>query len=227
MLLIGLLLYVAVFVAFVGGVLFVSAGRTDLPFFWTYLVVYATPLFTATIAVYTHDASQIREMIRTRRRSNTQTQDKVTVPIFLLTFLAIWCLAGFDVGRKHWSDDVPFAARLAGLAVFGLGWGLVAWSTTVNQFYSPNVRVQEDRRQRVIGSGPYAVVRHPGYFGWLLFFAGSGVALGSWSAAAPAIVPMVAVLRRTVIEDRMLLHGLAGYPEYAQKVRFRLIPGVW
>jgi protein-S-isoprenylcysteine O-methyltransferase Ste14 len=110
---------------------------------------------------------------------------------------------------------------------FGCGYALVAWSTVVNRFYSPAVRIQEDRGQEVITSGPYRFVRHPGYIGWILFFLFSGLALGSWLSVLPTLVVVAVTIRRTVIEDRMLHGSLKGYTEYAQNVRYRLIPGVW
>ena len=225
MLLIGLLLYVLVFHAFVGAVLFVSAGRTDLPYFWVYSILMAIPSLTATVMVYRHSPEELKE--QTKRGAQRDTQDKVTVPLFLITFLAHWILAGIDVGRRHWSDSVPDPLQVISLVLYACGFGLVAWSTIVNQFYTPSVRIQEERGQQVITAGPYQFVRHPGYVGWLLFFAFSGMALGSWLAALLPIIPALAVIRRTMIEDKMLQQSLAGYPEYAQKVRYRLIPGVW
>jgi protein-S-isoprenylcysteine O-methyltransferase Ste14 len=218
-----ILLLVVVYVAVVGVILFLSAGRTDLPMFWAYLVALAIPSLVATIAVYRRNPDLIREQTRPAEAS----QDKLTVPVFIVSFLAHWIIAGLDVGRYHWSDTVPFGLQVVGLIGFGCGYALVAWSTTINRFYSPAVRLQEDRGQEVITTGPYRFVRHPGYIGWILFYIFSGIALGSWLSVLATLPVIVLTIRRTIIEDRMLQSGLIGYIEYAQTVRYRLIPGVW
>lgn len=215
--------YVLVYFAFMGAILFVSAGRTDLPMFWVYLVVMAIPTLVATVVTYRHNPDQLKQ----QTRPATGGEDRLTVPLFLVSFLAHWIIAGLDVGRFHWSSSVPLALQVVGVVGFGIGFGLVAWSTLVNQFYIGVVRIQDERGQEVITSGPYRFVRHPGYIGWILFYLFSGVALGSWLSMLPALLPAIATIRRTVIEDKMLVTSLSGYPEYAQRVRYRLIPGVW
>lgn len=217
------LLAVALYIAVVGVILFVSAGRTDLPLFWSYLILLAVPSLAATVAVYRHNPDLIKEQTRPAESS----QDKLTIPVFLAGFLAHWIIAGLDVGRYHWSSSVPLALQIVGLTGFGCGYALVAWSTIVNRFYSPAVRIQEDRGQEVITTGPYRFVRHPGYIGWILFFLFSGLALGSWLSVLPTLIVVAVTIRRTVIEDKMLHSSLKGYGEYAQTVRYRLIPGVW
>jgi protein-S-isoprenylcysteine O-methyltransferase Ste14 len=217
------LLFVSAYFALQGAVLFVSAGRLDLPMFWTYLVVMAVPTVIAVGAEGRHNPHLRRD--RTRRGGSDQ--DKLTIPIFLVSFLAHLVIAGLDVGRNHWSSSVPFVLQVVGVLGFGCGFGLVTWATLANRFYMPVVRLQEDRGQEVITTGPYRFVRHPGYVGWILFFSFSGVALGSWLSVLPLLLPVVAVIRRTVIEDRMLQGGLSGYADYARQVRYRLIPGLW
>lgn len=225
MLLIAYLVYVLVYFAFVGAVLFASAGRIDLPMFWGYLALNAIPALVATVVVYRHSPDELKD--QTKPRSQANTADKLTVPIFLVALLAHWILAGLDVGRYHWSDSVPLLLQIVGLIGVAAGFSLVAWSTIVNRFYSPSVRVQEERNQQVITAGPYRIIRHPGYIGWLLYFTFTGPALGSWLSMLPALLLVAAVIRRTIIEDKMLQRNLDGYADYAQRVRYRLIPGVW
>jgi protein-S-isoprenylcysteine O-methyltransferase Ste14 len=223
MLLVTSLLSIGLTYAVVGGVLFLAAGRTDLPMFWAYLAVLLAVTAAATVAVYRRNPDLIRE----QRRPATGNQDRLTVPLFLICFLAHWIVAGLDAGRYGWSGSMPAALQLAGLAAFAGGFAVVAWATVANRFYSPAVRLQAERGQEVITGGPYHLVRHPGYLGWIVFGLASGVALGSWVAAAPMLALAALLIRRTVIEDRMLLGGLEGYPAYAQAVRYRLLPGVW
>jgi protein-S-isoprenylcysteine O-methyltransferase Ste14 len=96
-----------------------------------------------------------------------------------------------------------------------------------NSFFSLAVRLQPDRKQKVVTSGPYAVVRHPGYTGGFLYLIFNGLALGSWWAILTAIPMLALTIRRTLLEDAMLRRGLEGYGEYATSVRYRLIPGIW
>src|SRR3954447_12133235 len=105
--------------------------------------------------------------------------------------------------------------------------GITARSQAGNRFFEPGVRIQADRGQTVIDTGPYAVVRHPGYVAACLLFVGIALALGSLWALIPAGISSSIVILRTRWEDRALRAELAGYERYTQRVRFRLIPGVW
>jgi protein-S-isoprenylcysteine O-methyltransferase Ste14 len=146
---------------------------------------------------------------------------------FLPTMLAIPIVAALDDGRFHWSH-VPWWGCLAGYAVMIAGFVGLTWATSVNKFFEPSVRIQTDRGHKVIDTGPYAIIRHPGYaFGFLLFL-GMPLALGSLWALIPAVMLLGPLLvARTVLEDRTLQNELAGYKEYTQRVRYRLVPGVW
>jgi protein-S-isoprenylcysteine O-methyltransferase Ste14 len=145
---------------------------------------------------------------------------------FLPGMLAIPIVAALDDGRYHWSH-LPWWGCLVGYAVMMTGFVGVTWATSVNKFFEPSVRIQTDRGHRVIDTGPYAIIRHPGYgFGFLLFL-GIPWALGSWWALIPAMLLGPLLVVRTVLEDRTLQAELPGYEEYARRVRFRLVPGVW
>jgi protein-S-isoprenylcysteine O-methyltransferase Ste14 len=97
----------------------------------------------------------------------------------------------------------------------------------VNKFAEPTVRIQTERGQKVIDTGPYAIVRHPLYLGGVILFTGIPLALGSFWALIPTAVGTLVLVVRTVLEDRTLREELEGYKEYAGRVRYRLIPGVW
>jgi protein-S-isoprenylcysteine O-methyltransferase Ste14 len=104
---------------------------------------------------------------------------------------------------------------------------LMVWSVASNAFFSQVVRIQKEKGHKVITSGPYRFVRHPGYLGALIFEVSVGILLGSWWAFGVSLISAALLIIRTVLEDRTLRSGLACYSEYAQKVRYRLIPGVW
>jgi protein-S-isoprenylcysteine O-methyltransferase Ste14 len=145
---------------------------------------------------------------------------------FLPTMLAIPIVAALDDGRYQWSR-LPWWGCLLGYALMMTGFVGEAWATSVNKFFEPSVRIQTDRGHRVIDAGPYGIIRHPGYaFGFLLFL-GMPLALGSLWALIPAVMLCPLLVARTVLEDRTLQNELTGYKEYAQRVRYRLVPGVW
>ena len=126
-------------------------------------------------------------------------------------------LAGLDVGRLHWSAKVPFQLQILGLVGFAMGMGLTTWAMLANRFFSSAVRLQPDRGQHVVTSGPYGVVRHPGYSGGLLLLLSIGLALGSWIAIVPILLIVPFMVRRTLIEERMLATALPGDADYMQR----------
>jgi protein-S-isoprenylcysteine O-methyltransferase Ste14 len=209
-----------VMLAIIGAILFGLAGRRDLPMFWAYLGIWAVTLVVALLVV---DPGLIRE----RTRPGPGGSDYVT--LYALTFL--WpgqpVVAALDVGRFHWSDTVPLAVRMVGLMAMAAGMAVVVWAEAVNRFFSSVIRIQTERGHHVITTGPYRYVRHPGYAACPFILAGGGLALGSWLAALIGLLLFLPILRRTVQEDRLLREQLEGYDEYARKVRYRLVPGVW
>jgi protein-S-isoprenylcysteine O-methyltransferase Ste14 len=146
--------------------------------------------------------------------------------VFVMMNIVQWIIAGLDQ-RFYWSNSVPPARVVAGIGIFTIGWGLFTWSSLVNPFFTTAVRSQAELGQRVIHKGPYAIVRHPGYATTLLAVVAVGLALNSLLAFVPAVVFAAVVVRVTAIEDRMLQEELAGYADYAAKVRYRLVPGLW
>ena len=140
--------------------------------------------------------------------------------------MAHWVLAGLDIGRFHWSS-VSSSVQIAGVVGYGLALSVNFWALQTNRFYSSVVRIQSDRGQVVIDGGPYRFVRHPGYSATLCALFAGGIALGSWLAMLPVLGFAALFLRRTLIEDRLLLAELPGYHGYALRVRHRLVPGVF
>ena len=141
--------------------------------------------------------------------------------------LAHLVVAGLDVGRFGWSGPIPLAVQATALAGYAAGMGLSLWAMAANRFFSPVVRIQAERGHHVITSGPYGYLRHPGYTGLIVGSICGGVALGSWWSLVP-LAPFVGMfLWRTAMEDRFLHEGLEGYVGYAQRVRYRLVPGLW
>jgi protein-S-isoprenylcysteine O-methyltransferase Ste14 len=145
---------------------------------------------------------------------------------FLPTMLAIPVVAALDDGRYHWSH-LPWWGCLLGYALMSIGFVGVTWAESVNKFFEPSVRIQTDRGHRVIDTGPYGIVRHPGYALSYPLVLGMPLALGSLWALIPAVLFGLLLIVRTILEDRTLQNELPGYKEYAQRVRCKLVPGVW
>src|SRR5215469_7747387 len=208
-----------VLVALIGLLLFGSAGRLDVPTFWVYLALW---LGASLVSVAVVDPTLYQERMRPGGRRIRAVYWLLIVPLVLHLVIA-----GADVGRKHWSDTVPHALQWLGMLVFAVGWGLTLWAMHVNRFFSSVVRIQEERGHQLVSSGPYAWVRHPGYVAGLLVIVSSGVALGSWLSLVPVVLMLPMLLVRTVREDRFLKQNLQGYRDYAAKVPYRLLPGIW
>ena len=220
-----LLLAVLGGIATIGIVMFWPAGTLEWPAGWVYLAIIAAYYWVT--VVYLNRVNP--EVIVHRMRfgaAGTKRWDIVWLTVFSPLFIGIYVVAGLDAMRYEWSS-MPVWLWPLGIALFVLGAWLLDWSMGVNPHFEKTVRIQADRGHRVIDTGPYAYVRHPGYvglFGWML---GTPLLLGSWCALGPAAVASIATVVRTALEDRTLHAELHGYEAYAARVRYRLVPGIW
>ena len=200
--------------------LFGSAGSLALPTFWLYWAILVA-VFVAAFALL--DRGLLQERMRPGGRPTP-----LGLRLLNVVLLTHWIIAGLDRGRFHWSDNVPLWLQAVGLFIIVAAYALVFWAMMANRFFSSVVRIQSDRGQYVVTSGPYAFVRHPGYSAGILILTASGVALGSWLAATFLIAITVPfLLYRVIHEDRVLQTRLDGYADYARRVRWRLVPGIW
>lgn len=162
---------------------------------------------------------------RTRSQPGTKTWDKIIPPLITVLLMLIIIIPALDT-RFGWSR-VSWPWQAAGWVIIVLGLALVTWAMAVNRFFVATVRIQRERGHRVVSEGPYAYVRHPGYVGFLAYMAGTALALDSTWALVPAGICAAVIVVRTALEDRTLRNELEGYVEYAARVRWRLVPGVW
>lgn len=177
----------------------------------------------ALYAVHTVSPELARERYQPPNPGLDGTTLRWVRPIALGT--AVFAL--LDSGRWHVSAPMPAGWRIGALITFFAGFAMFAYAMSVNRFFSSVVRIQDERGHHVIDSGPYARVRHPGYVGMLLLGATMPLALGSWWALLPGSVFVIFAFRRVWVEDRFLAVHLPGYREYAARVRYRLLPGIW
>ena len=155
----------------------------------------------------------------------TELWDWVWLAAFTPTLIAILIVAGLDINNE-WALLSPWTSNL-GVVLFVLGGGLFLRSMAENPFFEKTVRIQSERGHRVIDSGPYRLVRHPGYVGLVIWILSLPMVLTSAWAFIPTAIAIVSVVIRTALEDRTLHEKLPGYRDYAARVRSRLLPGVW
>jgi protein-S-isoprenylcysteine O-methyltransferase Ste14 len=167
------------------------------------------------------------ELARERFRRGQTGEDPARLVWLRGVFLALFVYALLDIGRLHWTDRTPPGLQAGALLVFSLAFLWELWAVSVNRFFVPVIRIQAERGHRVVSDGPYAIVRHPGYAGMTLMAPATALALGSWGALVPGLVLSALLLARAAHEDRFLHDHLEGYAEYAARVRFRLLPGMW
>jgi protein-S-isoprenylcysteine O-methyltransferase Ste14 len=213
---------VGVFTFAVGVVLFATAGRLDWPSAWVYLGVVVAGTVIATLMV---DPGLLGE--RAGVRAGAKSVD-IPLAVFVgrVGPLMMVTVAGLD-RRYGWTPALDPILSAVGLMALVLGYVFTVWAMTVNPFFSPVVRIQHDRGHVVVDRGPYRLVRHPGYVGVILVSLATPLVLGAlWALVPGGLVGLVTVLR-TLLEDRTLKAELPGYREYARRVRYRLLPGLW
>ncbi len=158
---------------------------------------------------------------------NAKAWDKVLAPLMAVSVVfPMVMVAGMD-HRHNCSPEFPLWLNVVGFIFIAFGYAFAAWALAENRFFSGVVRIQTDRGHVVCDTGPYRFVRHPGYAGSILPLFGIVLALGSAWALIPAAVASIVAVIRTVLEDQILREELPGYRDYAQHVRYRLIPGIY
>jgi len=213
-----------VFQALLAALLFGASGDTKWIAAWLLLAVFVT----AQVSAFREMKRQPDLLVeRSKVQPGTKSWDKLLVALIALVVpLLTWTTAALD-HRFGWTGREHVAAIAGGFALIVLGIRLMQRAIAANRFFSATVRIQSDRAQTVVSSGPYAWVRHPGYAGLLGLTIGTPLALGSRGALLPAALGAATLIVRTALEDRTLQAELAGYIDYARRVRFRLVPCIW
>ncbi len=206
--------------------LFGSAGTVDWPAGWIFMALFFVPAVLLTASLARSDPALLAERMKPMFQKDQPVWDRVFLAVIGVAFLGWLVLMGLDAGRYHWTHMPPWLAW-AGAADMLAGWWICHRVFRANTFVAPVVKIQSDRRQTVVTTGPYAVVRHPFYAGAMLLIFGSALVLGSWLGVAGALVLVLGVCVRIPLEERELERGLSGYPEYKARVRHRLIPFIW
>lgn len=204
-------------------VLFLAAGTLHWPMGWAYIGIAAA---NTLIVVPRMDPALLRQRTTVEQAGAKRWDIPLALIVGRLGPMAMFLVAGLD-RRFGWSAPMSPALGVAGFVLLAIGYALSDWAVIVNRFFAPVVRVDAGSGHTVVTGGPYRLVRHPGYAGAALTYWGTPLVLGSWWAFIPAALTNLIVVIRTALEDRTLQEELPRYAEYAAKVRWRLVPGVW
>ena len=208
------------------GLLFISAGRMNIPQVWFYLVVSFIGMFGGIMLVYKANPELLNHRGPWEKKKDTKPWDKVLLIAYGITgFYILPVIVGLDA-RFQWSY-LGIHFTIAGIVLFLIGSILLHWAMIVNTHFETTVRIQNDRGHKVITAGPYQIVRHPGYVGSILWAVATPLIIGSVVGFIPAGIAGLVLVIRTWLEDKTLHSELNGYVEYAGRVKYRLFPGIW
>ncbi|MEA1886564.1 MAG: isoprenylcysteine carboxylmethyltransferase family protein [Bacteroidota bacterium] len=203
---------------------FIASGRIDILRAWIYIGVY---IFGSLISgfILMKKAPELLNQ-RGKMQKGTEKKDKIVIITYFLFAIVITpVIAGLDYRFDIFS--LPFNLLYLGIGLYVISAILSVWPMLHNPFFEGTVRIQKDRGHKIIESGPYSIVRHPGYLGMLIGSLPLPFAFGSVLSFVPVGIMISLVLIRTYYEDKTLRTELEGYKDYSQKVKYRLIPLLW
>jgi len=215
------------FVVLLPCVLFLAAGRLNWPIAWAYVALHILSALASRLIVLRISPDLLVERARSLDAERGKSWDRPLVMLVaLIGPLIVWIVAGLDE-RWSWSPDLSLPLQVACLLLVLLGYVIGTWAMAANAYFSGVVRIQDDRGQAVVRTGPYRLVRHPAYAGALLSYLAMPIMLDSLWAFIPAVLTVAVLWLRTLLEDRTLAAELPGYADYTRQARYRLIPGIW
>ncbi len=222
-----LIVSIVIQMAFFGGLLFLPAGTLWWWRAWVFLGVVFVGTVATMVGVFPGREDLLDERFKPPIQKGQPLADKIIVLLLIATFVGLIVFIPLDVFRFHLMDKPGPVVSSLGLVLFVAGWWIISLSFKVNPFAIPVVRLQEERQQRVIDTGVYAIVRHPIYAGAVLLLVGMPMWLESYAATLSAVVPTGLLILRVLVEEQFLRRELKGYDAYTKRVRYRLIPFLW
>lgn len=207
-----------------GSLQFLAAGRLDWIMGWVFVGILAANIVLTLTVIGRRHPDLLAE--RSGLQRSTKPWDPPLAVFMAYSPLLIVLAAALDL-RFGWTRPPALALSLAMLVPVLAGWVVMYWAMMTNRFFSGTVRIQADRGHLVVSTGPYRVVRHPGYAASIVIYAALPIMLGSVCAFVPFALFLGVVVARTALEDRTLRTELPGYEEYCRTTRYRLVPGVW
>jgi len=203
--------------------LFVPAGSLNYWQGWVFLVLSALLQLSTLIYFLLKDPAFVQRRLKSGAKAEVRARQKISIELIKLSAVLLFVTAGFD-HRFKWSY-VPIPLTIAANCCIIVGILIQFLTFKENSFASAVITIMPE--QRVIATGPYAVVRHPMYSGAMLVNLLTPVALGSWWALCFAFLWLLAIVLRILDEEQMLSDSLLGYSDYRGNVRYRLLPGIW
>lgn len=206
--------------------LFVSAGTVNWTGAWIFLVETALVGVVLGLWLAKHDPALFKERLRLPIQKEQSNEDKIVTALIVLLYLGWFAFMALDAVRFKWSA-VPSWLQVPGALGVLIACYIGYLTLRENSFAAPVVKIQEERAQRVITTGPYRYVRHPMYAGMIFYLFCAPLLFGSWWGLLWGCVLLGLFVIRILIEERTLREKLQGYNEYAKRVRYRLVPLVW
>jgi protein-S-isoprenylcysteine O-methyltransferase Ste14 len=204
----------------------IISGEWDWWEAWMYAAFSSLSFILSRLMMARRHPDLITERARFMEAKDTKPWDKILAPLLALGSILILAVAGLDKFYR-WSSPFSLTAKILAFIGILLGYAFSSWALIENRFFAGTVRIQTERGHHVVSTGPYRIVRHPGYAGAILGYLLIPVVLDSIWSLIPAILLLIVLIIRTVLEDKTLQEELPGYREYARKTRYRLMPGIW
>jgi protein-S-isoprenylcysteine O-methyltransferase Ste14 len=209
----------------IGAVLFTAAGTWQWLAAWLFLLFMILLGLGGGLWLMQIDPALFKERMGPVIQPGQPSADRIFMVAFLTVALVWLIVTGLD--QRFDLSQVTIGVQITGAVLALAGMAISFWVLRENSFAAPVIKLQRDRGQRVIDTGPYHFVRHPMYSGAVLFFLGTSLWLGSWWSAALTLIMAVLFAWRTTAEEHTLRDGLPGYTDYTTRVRYRLCPGLW
>src|SRR4051794_30516390 len=206
-----------------GALLFLGAGTLKYWQAWVFMAVFMGASIAITVYLAIRDPKLLERRMRAGPTAEKETTQKIIMFLAMMGFVGLLVVPAFD-RRFGWSSVPPYAC-LIGDALIAISFVFVFRVLKINSYSASTIQVAED--QKVVSTGPYALIRHPMYAGSLPMVVGTSLALGSWWGLGALVLFIPALLWRLLDEEKYLKRNLPGYTEYTHKVRYRLVPHLW
>lgn len=193
---------------------------------WVYALLHILGFIASRVLASRRHPDILEERAASMEMQDAKSWDKSLAPLMALGPLLTLIVVGFDK-LQGWTTPFAFNAKIAAVIVMVLGYAFGTWALMENKFFSGVVRIQSDRGHHVVTTGPYRIMRHPGYAGALWMYLATPILLDSLWAFIPTVLLLVVTVIRTSLEDRTLQEELPGYKEFTSRTRYRLFPGIW
>jgi protein-S-isoprenylcysteine O-methyltransferase Ste14 len=215
------------YIFLIPGLLLIAAGTTRWRMAWVYIVILLISTLGSRLIVLFRNPDTLQERANFTSSEATLSWDRLLTPMIgIVAPVAIVIVSGLDY-RFTWSRQFNSILQVIATVPVILGYGLAVWAMIVNRFFSSVVRIQNDRGQVVVESGPYRLMRHPSYAGSVIAGLSFPVMMGTLWAFIPTVIMIAGIVVRTHLEDNLLQAELPGYQEFSKKIRFKLFPGIW